>query len=831
MKRIVFVIACFITLSCFARNKGDYEWLQLKSAPFQVDSTYLSKHDIVYWSPTQLECEGFPLGNGNIGGVIWNHKDGVELQINKNDLWDNMNPNEFNLSVLRHAARLKVDFGVPVFSWIHMQDFEGRLSLQKAEASFDSHTAYSATHVNSWIVKGDNVWVVECENIPIENDEPIVATVSLERIGSRSFSGWYGNGFPKDVKVGLGNTSSMINNKDMILCEKGNGLDFAVACRVIGSDNAPVEISNHKLEGKTQRKKFTVLVSVATSRECNDPAEEAVRLLDKVERSGVVDLKRQKDEWQKKFWSNSFVKTGDDYLENIYYLRRYLMAAGSLGDFPVSFNGGLWRWNRDVMNWVTPHHWNTQQQYWGLCAQNDCQLLTPYLNTYFNLIPAANELAIERGASSDAILLTEAHTFTGDQSSKNRGDMKNNLTPAAQVASIFYDYYDFTGDYEFLKNRAYVFMKKAAQFYLDVLQWDKERKEYYLMSSLYESAEIDHVKNSLSDRNCIEQLFSNCIQAAKILKVDHNKVKEWQHVLDHLWKRQYMLLEDSTEVISPAEQYFTQNRYTPWNWACGGMVAFPSNLLGIDEKDSRMGKAVLNFLKKNQNVNAHYPLAEIAARIGDGDEAERWIKKGLEANQIYPQGLMHNVTGYPDNIYDLASVHDLLDHSYTIRSKDFFQCGMEPISNYATAMNEMMLQSNEGKIRVFPTIPTSWNSTDIAFTLLARGAFVVSSEKKADSSVEQICIKSLQGKLCKVQIPWSVGEPFKIYSEGKPVKYQMDKKGVVRFNTKENKEYVIKLDSAVETEVSVYSGQKNMKVKRLGKRCIGKVSGWNDNLY
>lgn len=50
---------------------------------FEVDDDYLSKHDIVYFSPTQLEAEGFPMGNGDIGGMVWNHDNGIELQINK----------------------------------------------------------------------------------------------------------------------------------------------------------------------------------------------------------------------------------------------------------------------------------------------------------------------------------------------------------------------------------------------------------------------------------------------------------------------------------------------------------------------------------------------------------------------------------------------------------------------------------------------------------------------------------------------------------------------------------------------------------------------------
>ena len=67
----------------------------------------------------------------------------------------------------------------------------------------------------------------------------------------------------------------------------------------------------------------------------------------------------------------------------------------------------------------------------------------------------------EKGAPNDALLITEAHCFSGEQVSKDRGDMKYNFTPAAQIASLFWDYYTFTGDYDFLRNKAYPFMQKS----------------------------------------------------------------------------------------------------------------------------------------------------------------------------------------------------------------------------------------------------------------------------------------------------------------------------------------------------------------------------------
>ena len=52
---------------------------------FTIDSNYLDRHDIVYNTPAYEGFEGFPLGNGDLGGMIWNTNSGYEIQINKND--------------------------------------------------------------------------------------------------------------------------------------------------------------------------------------------------------------------------------------------------------------------------------------------------------------------------------------------------------------------------------------------------------------------------------------------------------------------------------------------------------------------------------------------------------------------------------------------------------------------------------------------------------------------------------------------------------------------------------------------------------------------------
>jgi N-acetyl-beta-hexosaminidase len=805
--------------------------------PFRVDPSYLRRHDVVYQAPMQLECEGFPLGNGGMGGLIWTHDNGVELQINKNDVWSG--PEEGagapdSLAVPRHCARVKVDFGMPVFSWTHLvNDFEGRFSLANGEASFRARTGFATTQVRSWLPQERNVWVIECDNTWAERfvaDAKSVARVTVERLGSRAFGGWYSGGFPRDPASGLGSTTTAVQAADLILEEAGDGMRFAVACRILGGKNRPLRLNNHAVEGCTDSPRFTVLVSVATRDDNANPRQAAVALLDRAERDTVEKMRAAKDEWFARFWAQSFVKLGNDYLENIYYLRRYLMGVGSRGKYPVVFNGGLWRWNRDVVNWITPHHWNTQQQYWGLCVQDDCDLMRPYLETYTRMAaePGMANLAARRGATNDAILLAEMHRFDGTMVDPDRGDMRNALTQAAQVASRFWEYEQYTGDREFLETKAYPFMKRAANFYLQKLAWDAKNSVFTLRASIYEDGGGHGAAlNPQSDRNCIEALFTSCIEAAHILGRDRDLTARWQNVLDHLWPRR-LVHEDGIdgEVIAPCDE---PGKYSVKGWAIGGAVAFPAEIIGIDQKDTPLGKAVMNYIRSLKGyMYSHHPTPVIAARMGDGDEALRLLTDGITEMQYFPQGLMFNCRGYPSNPYDLNLKVNLIGGlgRPTIKWRDFFQCGMEPMSICGTAMNEMMLQSNEGKIRVFPAIPGEWKDSLLAFKLLARGGFLVAAERQNGKSLP-VSVRSLRGNVCRLQNPWA-GQTATVYQYGgnQPLEFKNEPGDVIAFATRQNQEYILCQGNDLPRVVpTVFASSLNKAPKGLGvsrKLGIGK---------
>jgi alpha-L-fucosidase 2 len=811
---------------------------------FKVEPNYLSKHDIVYQTPAYEGFEGFPLGNGNLGGMVWNTRNGIEVQINKNDLFDQSH--EESRSTLRGGARLNIDFGAPGFDWIYLDDFDGRLSLQNAEVTLNSKTPFMENSVISWVAPGKNVWCFQlnsqCTDLLLDGTK---IRVSLERWGSRAFPGWYGY-FSKDTKSGLGNTNVWINGNDLVLEESFQGLHFSVACRILGEETVPEMISSNRLElkstGKRSDREITLIVSVVTSNESENPTKSAIELLDDFESQSIQQEKEIHRQWWKNFWKQSFVHLEDDYIENIYYLRRYLMASSSRGKFPVVFNGGIWTWNHDVRNWVTPHHWNTQQQYWGLCAQNDCELMLPYLNTYFSLMPKAEEHAKKRGAEN-SILWAEAHDFFGSMTFWEREDMLNNFTPASQMAGLFWEYFQFTSDTVFLAEKAYPFMKKAAEFYVQKLQWDSLKNEYFIFPSQpYESPRSNQLKNPVTDRNMIIANFSNCITAAKILHADQSKIKQWQFIIDHMWPLPYRTVPGMGEVIDLA--WFPDGSIFPkmedrGRWlnimSQNTSLVFPASLIGIDQASTREFKAVSIIVSNHfPTANAISPEPIVAARLGMGKEVLKMMQNGIRRLQHFPQGLFYNI----DHWYNLSLYMDSLktpdisaqrDYIYdershypnTLPAKPFIQCGLEPHSIYGAAINEMLLQSNEGKIRVFPAVPDNWATT---FTLLARGAFVVSSEMTKNGTIPGVYIESLKGNICRIANPWSGAEVTVLSSEqGKKIRFKTDEGDVVEFKTLPGHSYLIVPKGREDMlELTVYESSPNQLPKTFYEAVLGK---------
>jgi len=79
-------------------------------------------------------------------------------------------------------------------------------------------------------------------------------------------------------------------------------------------------------------------------------------------------------------------------------------------------------------------------------------------------------------------------------------------------------------------------------------------------------------------------------------------------------------------------------------------------------------------------------------------------------------------------------------------------------------INEMMLQSHDGVMRVFPLFPAAQKASFCR--LRTFGAFLVSSAIK-DGTIDQVVVESEKGRPCVLLNPWP-GRTVRVHRNGKP---------------------------------------------------------------
>lgn len=798
--------------------------------PYKFDMRdYLRRYDIVFRTPMKQPFEALPVGNGDISAMVWNTAETIEMQINKCDLWTQ--PDGEAPMLLRSAARIRVDFGMPCFDYLYLDDFDCRLSIADAEAMFSSSTPFADVSADVYADAYRNLLIMELECGTKERSE---IRISLERYGSRAFAGWY-HSIDKGADKGIGCAETGITGNNAWLLERFDDtgyLSCAVAASVLEPGAEIRRVNGRRTEFAIDAGmggKVTVIIAVVSSHESPDPLAEALDLLGEG-KSGFRDIRVRKNEWWKEFWNRSFVSLSrkekeDDfaYLANIYYIQQYMMGIGSRGKYPMTFNGGTFTWNRDVRQWVNPHHWNTQQAYWAVQESNRPELMAPYINTYSRIMPQAEKYAFDTFGVKDGIVITEMHDFQGRMLA-----YKYTLTPASQIAAHFWEQYLYNGDEDYLRETAFPFMAGCANTYAGCAMYNESTGKYDIgPASPYETDCDLRLYNTSVDAVMSRYILSAALKAAGILGIEDERTKRWREVLDNIFDFVY---ERSFSSPDSAREYLAlglsedDRTVIPGN---GGFVRnaaplMPAAIIGSRDKGTRLYKAVESAVSAYpRHILAITPKACLQARLGHGEAAVDTMFDMIDQLQHFPQGLFYNIdhwhiysryvashakvskadgTGlqYPfsqrDYMYDLMSEYDNInvrssgvpEKNIETPTQPFVQCGFESAGIIAHAFNELSMQSYENVIRVYPSFNGGFRG---AFTLKAVGGFMVSGACSENGMAGYIIIKSLLGNRCSAELPFS--DAVISETDGGEVEYITDENGYVSFSTEAGRTYLI----------------------------------------
>ena len=447
--------------TCFNKALGDFDF----AWPNKI-----ARHDLVYKAPPSDPMQyGMPIGNGDIGALLWCDDRRIIIALNKCDLWDdaafgpfqNWAPEEEETSTtLRHGCRIVVDFGVPIFDTFYLHDFNGRLNLKNGCIEIDLDTPFGKMKLEAFVTYNESVLCVRATTDFAEDND---LSITVERYGSRTFSHWY-RWWKRDASLGLTGTEAFVQDGHLLVSHQLTTGEFVCALRPEGEGLTATRKTSHMATAKAEvcPKTFAFYATITSPLEEKEDTAFALKALADASARGFDALLAESEACWKAFWSRSFVETDDDYLDNLWHLTMYYANAGQRGKYPGRFINSLWSWSRDVQNWNFYFHWNQQEVYWGLNAAGHHDLCTSYLNYRFDSMEHATKSCEDLFGVKNGLFVSDVCERRGYNSSHER----LNHSPVGEIALDFWRQYQYTCDETFLKEKALPYLQGAARFFV-----------------------------------------------------------------------------------------------------------------------------------------------------------------------------------------------------------------------------------------------------------------------------------------------------------------------------------------------------------------------------
>jgi alpha-L-fucosidase 2 len=552
------------------------------------------------------------------------------------------------------------------------------------------------------------------------------------------------------------------------------GFPFAAVASVAASGGtvAPEEAAL-RVEGADS---VVILVAMATGAESPEPVEWARRQLARTA-ADFDALRSRHVADHRQFYSRVKLSLGDDRYQRLFDFGRYLMISASRpGGLPMNLQG---IWNDQARPpWDSDFHMdlNLEFNYWPAEVANLSELHQPLFDWIEARMPDARRFAADvfgcRGIFfplvGDATGLTNldniAYSWPGN---------------AGWLAQHFWRHWEYTGDREFLRRRAWPFLKETAAFYLDYLQKD-DRGKYRILPSCSPENGIKGRKgwphfttvSSTIDLEIAREVFTNLVEASAILGVDRDQVPRWREVLANLpepridaagrmveWSEDVEAQDPAHRHLSPLYGLFPGDRI-----ATSGSMDSARKLLEYR----------LQFGEGSANGWSYPWRAALFARLGEGDRA-------LEQLDAMARCCLN------DNL--LSLITDFRGRGGTVNwfgSKKVFQ--IEAGLATTAAIAEMLLQSHGGVLRILPALPSRWPSGRVA-GLAARGGFVADIDWSGGRAA-QVSIHSRLGNRCRMKLGRAPAR-IVLARNAHPVAFQSHPDGSVEFATRPGQDYRI----------------------------------------
>ena len=418
-------------------------------------------------------------------------------------------------------------------------------------------------------------------------------------------------------------------------------------------------------------------------------------------------------------------------LEELFFqYGRYLLISSSrdrTDALPANLQGV---WNAvDNPPWNSDYHLNVnlQMNYWPAYMNNLAETAKPMINyiddmRYYGRIAAKEYAGIEsEGQENGWLVHTQATPFGWTTPGWN---YYWGWSPAANAWMMqnVYDYYKFTKDETYLKEKIYPMLKETAKFWNSFLHYDKS-SDRWVSSPSYSPEHGTITIGNTFDQSLVWQLFHDYMEAANHLNVDQDLVTEVKAKFDKLKPlhiNQEGRIKEWYEEDSPQ---FTNEGIENHHRHVSHLVGlFPGTLFGKDQPEYlEAARATLNHRGDGGTGWSKANKINLWARLLDGNRAHRLLAEQLKSSTL-------------ENLWDTHAPFQI-DGNFGATS----------------GMAEMLLQSHTGYIAPLPALPDAWKDGQVS-GLVARGNFEVSMKWK-EKNLETLSFLSNVGGDLVVDYP------------------------------------------------------------------------------
>lgn len=711
-----------------------------------------SESDLVFTGLARSWDEAMPLGNATVGALVWQRDSSLRLSLDRTDLWDlrpvdSLSGDNFRFSWVKEHIRTK-DY-LPVqkkLDWPYDMNpapskipgaaiefplekigapTQVRLYLNNAlcEANWadgtQMQTFVHATEPVGWFVFRNLKTPIEPSILtPVYNKTK--PDGSLDPVSGQDL---HRLGYQQGETVREGNR--------ITYHQKGYG-DFwydVVVC--------------WKQEGETLYGTWSVTSSLSGEK----AAEKAEAAL---QRGLKQDYQAHLEYWDK-YWAQSSVTLPDSILQKQYQNEMYKFASTTREhSYPISLqavwtadNGKLPPWKGDYH-----HDLNTQLSYWPAYTGNHLTEGMGYLNTLWNQRDTYKRYT-RQYFGTEGMNIPGVCTLTGEPMG---GWIQYSMsqTVAAWLAQHFYLHWKYSADRTFLKERAYPFLKDVAIYLEQVSEVTPEGVRKLEFSS---SPEV--FDNSLQawfsdmtnyDLAMMHFLFKAAAELAHELNLT-DESSHWAALEAQL--PDYDVDEEGCLTFAKGYPYNESHRHFSH-----AMAIHPMGL--IDWSDGEKSQHIIRAtLKRLDEVGPDYWtgysyswLANMKARAFDG-------KGAAQALRTFAECFCLKNTFHANGDQTKSGKSRFTYRPFTLEGNFAFASGIQ----------EMLLQSHTGTIRIFPALPEEWK--DLSFEgLRAMGAFLVYAQMEG-GEITRVRIYSEKGGMLKIARPGTL-KPDKSYTLSGP---------------------------------------------------------------